>query len=231
MRQLLKSGEFPAGAQFLTERQVAERFGVSRITANKALASLASERLLEFRKGVGTFVSPVTYDYNLRSLVSFTEMVESQGGRAETRVLRFEPDVEAPAQLAALDAVAFVERLRLANGLPVILERRWFGSRQCPGLVRRDLEGSIYGLWTGRFALAIAGAEQVIRAVRIEGEAARLLEVEPGAAGLLNRSTGSLESGEPLWFEETLYRGDAYEFFNRLGHIEKPQPALGRLIG
>ncbi|MFN9913156.1 MAG: GntR family transcriptional regulator, partial [Pirellulaceae bacterium] len=42
--------------RFLTEREIADRFGVSRPTANKALASLVSEGLLEFRRGVGTFV-------------------------------------------------------------------------------------------------------------------------------------------------------------------------------
>ena len=56
LRGLIRATEFKAGDQFLTERQVSDRFGVSRATANKALSNLVSEGLLEFQKGVGTFV-------------------------------------------------------------------------------------------------------------------------------------------------------------------------------
>ena len=48
LRELLRAGEFKDGERFLTERDVASRFGVSRITANKALANLVAERRLEF---------------------------------------------------------------------------------------------------------------------------------------------------------------------------------------
>ena len=56
LRLLIGSKECPLGSQFPTERQICERYGVSRATANKALSNLVSEGLLEFRKGVGTFV-------------------------------------------------------------------------------------------------------------------------------------------------------------------------------
>jgi DNA-binding GntR family transcriptional regulator len=52
LRELLRG----LGERLLTERQICERFGVSRATANKALSNLVSEGVLEFRKGVGTFV-------------------------------------------------------------------------------------------------------------------------------------------------------------------------------
>src|SRR5215475_8417832 len=90
LRVLLGSADSPVGSQFLTERQICERYGVSRATANKALSNLVSEGLLEFRKGVGTFVSEQSMDYNLRALVSFTEEAIAAGKKPETRVLVFE---------------------------------------------------------------------------------------------------------------------------------------------
>jgi GntR family transcriptional regulator len=89
LRSLIRSVEFPVGGQFLTERQVSERFQVSRATANKALSNLVAEGLLTFRKGVGTFVSAQSMDYNLRTLVSFTEEALAAGKKPETRVLVF----------------------------------------------------------------------------------------------------------------------------------------------
>src|SRR5215813_8676358 len=90
LRLLIGSGECPIGTKFLTERQICERYGVSRATANKALSNLVSEGLLEFRKGVGTFVRGRALDYNLRALVSFTDKANAAGKRPSTEVLQFE---------------------------------------------------------------------------------------------------------------------------------------------
>lgn len=112
----------------------------------------------------------------------------------------------------------------------MILDRRHFLAKYCPGLRKSDLPGSIYKLWQERYFLSLAGAEQAIRAVNVRGREAELLLTEIGAAGLLNTSTGFLDGRQPLWYEQTLYRGDSYEFFNRLGYVESPGAAVGRLI-
>src|SRR5512137_1811654 len=89
LRKLIHGGEFPTGERFLTERQICERFGVSRPTANKALSTLVAEGTLEFRKGVGTFVRSSVLDYDLRFLVSFTEKARAAGKTPSTKLLGF----------------------------------------------------------------------------------------------------------------------------------------------
>ncbi|MBM3760564.1 MAG: GntR family transcriptional regulator [Acidobacteria bacterium] len=226
LRDLIRDGTFKEGAKFLTERQIAERFKVSRITANKALASLVSEQRLEFHKGVGTFVRKGTLDYNLRSLTSFTAMAQAVGLKPATQILHFETLNEGIPELNH-QPVYYVERLRLADNQPVILERRYFLAELCSGLRSNELAGSIYDLWRDRYFLHIAGAEQTIRAILIDPNDAKLLQTQPNTAGLLNTSIGFLEGPKPFWFEKTLYRGDTYEFCNRLGYIES---TVGRLI-
>jgi GntR family transcriptional regulator len=125
--------------------------------------------------------------------------------------------------------VLYVERLRQANAVPVILERRYIAVRHCPGLLRSDLEGSLYAAWMERFGLEIGGAEETIRAVNLRGEEAKLLRVRSGEAGFLVLSIGYLSSGEPLWWEQTWYRGDLYEFHNRHGPVEVAHAATGAL--
>lgn len=237
LRGMIRSGEYKVGDKFPTEREICERFDVSRATANKALSNLVAEGVLEFRKGVGTFVRGGVLDYDLRALVSFTEKARAAGKEPSTRVLRFDalPAGDVPARVATeLDLrlghqVYAMERLRLANGTPVILERRYVAARFCPDLSGDQVEGSLYQVWTDRFKLDIAGADQTIRAVSIEGEDANLLEVAAGTAGLLVLSVGYLGGGVPLWWERTLFRGDAYEFHNRLGPVQTARPAAGTL--
>jgi GntR family transcriptional regulator len=234
LRALLGS-EFKAGDQFLTERQIGQRFEVSRATANKALSNLVSEGRLEFRKGVGTFVrGGDVLDYDLRSLVSFTDKARAAGKSPATRVLSLEnirgetagPEVCRELAVDAREPLVAVARLRLADESPVILERRHVVAARGPKLSRAEWAGSLYAAWTEK-GLSIAGARQTIRAVNLAAEDARLLGARRGAAALLVLSTGYLTGDLPLWHEQTLYRAEVYEFHNALGGIRAARPAIG----
>ena len=237
LRDEIRSGRLEPGERFLTEREVSAAFGVSRATANKAMSSLVAEGILEFRKGIGTFIRLDVLGYDLRSLVSFTDKARAAGKTPTTQILRFETVAAANAgdgvvgalALGPADDVYAMERLRLADASPVILERRWVVASLCPDLTEEDLRGSLYALWTGRYKLDVAGADETIGAVNIRGRDAELLRVPDGSAGLLVTSVGCLRDGRPLWWERTLYRGDAYEFHNRLGPIQTARPAAGVL--
>lgn len=56
MRALIHSGKAKPGYRFPPESEMAKRFGVSRVTLNRALAGLAHEQLLDRTQGRGTFV-------------------------------------------------------------------------------------------------------------------------------------------------------------------------------
>lgn len=230
LRELLQSGEFVQGDQFLTERQIADRFQVSRPTANKVLAGMVSEGLLEFRKGVGTFVSASRLNYDIQSLVSFTEKAKEAGKSPATRVLEFRriktSEVEAEIALRLqvdLNRELFaIARLRLADGVPVILEQRWVPTDIFPGLTRQELRGSFYALCRDKYGLHIEESDQTIRAVKLRGHEAKVLEAGKGSPAFLVSAAG-YSGSTAAWWERTLYRGDMYEF-----HRARSSP--GRLI-
>ena len=90
LEELTKSDEFHVGDKFLTEREISERFDVSRVTANKAVASLVAEGALAFRKGIGTFVEDRTKDGHFSGVhISFTNKTLAAGKRPSTRILSF----------------------------------------------------------------------------------------------------------------------------------------------
>jgi len=234
LRQLIAEGYQP-GDKFLTEREIAERFSTSRPTANKALASLVAEGLIERRTGSGTFITERELDYDLRELVSFTAKCEAVGKIPSTRVLAFErtghlPDVARSAlDLAAGAEVFHIRRLRLADDQPVIDEERYVPVARCPGLVEADLAGSIYAAFTERHGIAVGGATQTIRAINLGSEEAAKLAVDPGSAALCVEALGLTAAGRPLWWERTRYRGDAYHFGVRLEPGSGFAPATGQL--
>lgn len=225
------------GVKFLTEREIAERFDTSRPTANKALSSLVSTGLLEFRQGAGTFVRESVLDYDLQHLVSFTEKARSAGKKPGTQVITLQKlsAAQAPATVTQAlkvppsEPLLYLERIRLADGQPVIYERRHVVARFCRGMSKTNAKGSLYDFWTTKCRLAISGADESIRSVNASATQASALGIKTDTACLLVIATGFLEGGAPLWCEETLYRGDAYEFHNQLGGVSGPKPAQGRM--
>jgi len=227
------------GDKFLSEREISNKFSVSRATANKALTSLISEGLLEYRRGVGTFVRRDLINYDVRSLVSFTEKAEAAGKKPTTRVLSFAKvsveDVDTKI-VEALDQTGTdrlwkMERLRLANKVPVILENRYVAAEHCPKLTKSQAAGSLYEIFTNKNALVISGADEIIRAVSLKPSEAKLLGVLTKSPAIEVTAVGFLDDSArtALWWERTLYRGDQYEFHSRLGPIQTATPARGKL--
>ena len=220
--------EFAVGDQFLTERQIAERYGISRTTVNKALSNLVVDGVLEFRKGVGTFVQRRKLNVDLKRLVSFTAKARAAGLTPETTVRSFrvtrvaELTIVAPAAVIALldvdDAAAVyeIERVRSVDGRIVIYERRALLAERCPALTPDDIAGSLYTVLHDRYGIGLDGVAQRIRACSVDKKPAAIIGCDAGAAVLELTGVGHATGGAPLWYEETYYRGDAYEFVNQV---------------
>ena len=56
LKQLLLSGEYPIGSRLLPERDIAERYAVSRTVVREALIMLELEGLVAIKKGSGVYV-------------------------------------------------------------------------------------------------------------------------------------------------------------------------------
>ncbi len=239
LRQKLSSKEYNLGDKFLTERQVSEEYEVSRATANKALSNLVSEGLLEFKKGVGTFIRGRPTEDDVSSLVGFTDNVKGAGMNPITRVLRFEQikasevaeaGVMKQLKLKTEEEVYLIERLRLADGIPMMLEHRYLVAKYCPGLTKQMLAGSLYSLLEKKFKLDVTGADESIQSVTIKGRQAKLLDVPSGKAGFLVSAVGYIESDQPLWWESTLHRPNGFEFRCRVRPVQGEQKLHQRII-
>jgi len=220
LKQKIESGEFRSGEKFLTERVICDEYDVSRATANKSISNLVSEGLLEFRKGVGTFVKSPSGRESTEPIVSFTDNVRKAGHTPHTRVLVFEqivasdlePELAKILKVTGTDGIYRVERLRLADDMPMILENRLIVAALCPNLLRVDLEGSLYALFSHRYHLRITSAEETIQATTLDKRTARILEIEEGRAAFRVTSVGFVDGETPLWWERTIHRPDGLEY-------------------
>ena len=212
------------GDRLPKERELAERFAVSRMTVRQALSLLADQGRVYSVRGHGTFVAQphVAKD---ATLASFTEDMLARGLVPGSRLLGA-AEVPAPAAVArALElpegAPTFrIERLRLADNVPMCLETVNLPARLFPQLLDADLTSSLYALLGTRFRTTVVRAEQTFSAARLSRRQSDLLGVPAGSAALVMRRVGVDTRGRLVEHAESIYRNDRYEF--RLGVVRTP---------
>lgn len=213
---------WPAHAVIPSERELSARHGVSRATVREALRQLIEEQKLYTVQGKGTFVAGERVQSHLH-LASFTEDMRRRGMVATTLVRHIEsavPPLDVRAALALNDGETAwcIERLRLANGIPMALELGWYSPRVAPDLGERELSGSLYGVLAERYGVRIDAAEQTVWAETVSGDTATSLDVVPGSAVLVFRRT-SRASGIPVEHVTSWYRGDRYQVHMALAGV------------
>ncbi len=212
LRSEIDQGTYPEGARFLSEREIALRFQVSRPTANKILSTLVADGCLEQRRGVGTFIRPRLLDHDLGHLVSFTDQAAIRGLEPKSQILEF-CKVKHP----ILGKARFIARLRFAGQEPVILEQRWLPLPLFKELDQNMAEHSIYQAITAIIGSPIVRADQTVRAVIPDLREKTLLQLTVPTASFRIQGRGYDADSRLLWIEETLYRGDKYEITASIG--------------
>jgi GntR family transcriptional regulator len=204
------------GTALPSERALAERYGVARMTVRAELNRLTTAGLTYRVQGSGTFVAAPRVAQAM-VLSSFTEDMRERGLTPGSVVLRQDvapagEGVAATLRLVPDAPVVCVERVRTADGEPMAFERAHLSDARFGPLREADLStGSLFGALEERFGVRLAAADQRVTAVAIEGDEAELLEVPAGAPGFLFSTVGEDADGGAVYCATSLYRGDRYE--------------------
>ncbi len=216
-RLLEMTDERAPGSPMLTERLLAVEFGTSRTTVRKALLELVSEGRLDRIQGKGTFVARPKV-YRTLQLTSYTEDMRAQGLNPASRVLDI-GYVHADEELAALlevapeDKVLRIERLRLAGGEPMAIEATHLSARRFPGL-RRNLSRytSLYTTLAEVYGVRPRRPTRPSRPPRRPHARLNLLGTDVGLPMLLLSRHSRDETGTPVEWVRSVYRGSRYKF-------------------
>ncbi len=178
----INDGAWPAHHQIPPEEQLARDFGVSRMTANKAIRDLVQQGYLTRQPGLGTFVTDRKVESSLVDVHNIAEEVRGRGHLYSNDVLLAEA-------IAADDEVALRLGVRLGtrifhtrivhreNGVPIQLEDRFVNPRWVPDYLATD-----FSRHTPNEVLVaacpITDIEHVVEAVLVDATIAERLETE-----------------------------------------------------
>lgn len=170
-----------------TERQMAEHFGVSRVTIQKALKILERSDFIYRRQGSGTFVAPPRETHN-HSLRSFSEDLTLRGIEYKTTVLDVRL-IESPEMIdttwARINEPSYrIERVRTTKKVALSWEVSYVKARFAPGLDKERLSGSLYKLLSDNYGQVVESADEEISSLLIGDEISTKLSVLAGTPAL-----------------------------------------------
>lgn len=230
----IASGRFPVGSLLPPEPQLCQRFGVSRHTVREAVRRLAEMGLVSRRQGVGTHVKSV--GAQTRYVASLSSLQDLMQYTQHTRLKRLgERWVEADPALARLlrckDGQRWLEfdtcRYPEQGDVPLVHMRVYVPPEY--ERIRDDLgDGTawIYGLVEKHSGERIVEAEQMVGAISIPADSARVLGVKPRTPGLLVRRYYLGRNDRLLSVSLNVYPADRFELATRW-RLEFDEPTHG----
>ncbi len=213
-QELIASGRWREGERLPPERELCRQFDVSRATLRQALAELERGGLITRHQGRGTFVSRPRAQLPIVGVFSIRDAMEAHGMRMVTRVLRVKrvaADRGLAADLACLpgDTVIFIERLRIGDGEPMVLDTAHLRADLFPGLEDIDFEQrSLYDVLETDYRRTVAEASETLEPVILTPRECGLLEVPAHTTALLTRRITRDADGTVLALGHVLLRGD-----------------------
>jgi GntR family transcriptional regulator len=214
-----------------SENQLAGTFGVSRMTARKALADLEAEGLVERIRGKGTYVKKPDPAMGYFVVQPSRRQAQSLNVSYSSQVLELRSLDTAPPVIAQRMAyngmTVLARRLHRFDGRPVRYEIRHLRGDLCGSILFEDLEKvSIHEVLVDRLDLPLTRVWQRITAETLDAETAAILEESVGHPAFhILRITYTHDT--PVTCVEYFIRGDlAFEDSFSPGHTEPP-PGIG----
>ena len=217
----------PAGGRVPSERQLCERFGVSRVTLRAALQLLAANGMLHPAAARGWFVPlipPSNRPAAVSPIVGFTQTARSQGQSTSSRVLRSTEraatlDEAEIFKIVAGSPVFELRRLRFLEGLVIAIDNSLIPVAICPDIATHDFstESLYHALASATPAVIPTVADYAVQAVAADSSESVLLELPQGMPLLVASQITRDQAGRTFEIGATRYRGDRFRFRASIG--------------
>jgi GntR family transcriptional regulator len=185
VRRLIE-GAWQPGQMIPSEIELAREVGVSQGTIRKALDAMTAENLLVRRQGRGTYVAEPE---DSRILFQFFRIMPDSGERtfptsrilARTRALA-DPTEQHALALSPRHEVTRIERVRMLNDMPVIVETISLSLARFTGFdTLPEIPNNVYRLYSQKWGVTIARASEKLKAIAASRIDAEVLGCASGA--------------------------------------------------
>nr|WP_246318622.1 GntR family transcriptional regulator [Leifsonia psychrotolerans] len=210
----LDKGEWAPGDRMPTESDLAQTFECSLITVRRALDELVRERRIVRMRGKGTFACTRPLERDLAALTSFTDEMRARGLNLQNKLVdaRLSEASSLVADHLGIEpgsAVYRIERVRLIDGEPLLLEEVQIPAHLAPGLLETGIgEGSLYDILADVYGLELTHGQETLEPSLPSTHEAALLEQDRRAPVLLLEMVSFTKDDIPVEYCRSVVRGD-----------------------
>lgn len=210
----IRAGRLRPRDRVPSETELVQRFGVSRMTANRALRELARDGFVVRRPGIGTFVADIHARSQVLQVRNIADEILERGNVHSARVVecdRVQAPVNVARQLRAPRSTPLFHSLivHYENGRPIQVEDRFVVCGAAPDYLAQDFTRITPNEYLSRVA-PLQTVEHVISARIPDAQVRELLEIEEGEPTLvIDRLTWS--DGRPVGIAGLHHPASRYE--------------------
>ena len=187
------------GERLPSERDLAEKFQVSRMTLRQAITLLVEEGVLERRVGSGTFITSTRVQEKMRGTTSFTEIMKSQGKEPSSQVISYRKTIP---------SLQEVDKL----GIDVVYEVASIPEKFIKNFNREEVTSHFFQTLE-RHGYKIGKSHQTIYARLAKDKIADYLQISKGQAILGLTQVSYFEDGTAFEYVKSQYVGERFEFY------------------
>lgn len=217
IRSKIQEGEFLPGMAIPSENQLAETYGINRMTVRSGIDALVKEGILKRVQGKGVYVVGNKVERDLETLEGFTQTMKKKNTEPHTKILT-KIIREAGDKYAAVfgigsgDEIYYIKRMCYADKEPIALEEIFIPRYVLPKLQDIDLGVfSIYDIYDF-YGVKISKAYETLDLTELEQRDARMLGIERDLSVMLFECTSYDENNRVIEFARNYTRGDKCNF-------------------
>jgi len=217
IKQNIEKGIFKEKERLPSEFDLSKQLGVSRATLREALRILEEENIIVRRHGVGTFVNTKpTFLSRIEQLNSITHMIEQAGMKAGTIFLSSQIQELSENDLTRFacgedEQILFVERVRTANGEPVVYCMDKVPQKILPENFEYKQE-SLLEILEKQAGKHISYAVANIEPLGYHEKVSPILQCEPETALLVLKQMHYDQHDEPILYSINYFKADQFSF-------------------
>ena len=216
--QAIKDKTYPAEAQIPAENELAKRFGVSRMTANRAIKELVAAGKLVRHQGLGTFVTRIQAESPLLEVRNIADEIRDRHHVYSNELYRLTAVVAdellaGRLGIAAGDAAYHSIIVHKENGRPIQIEDRYVNATVAPEYIEQDFSVLTPNRYLSE-AFPLSEIEHIVEAVQPDLLERELLKIPADTPCLLvNRRTWS--AGRLISCARLVHPGHLYRLSSR----------------
>ncbi len=215
----INSGSLSPGDIIPTELEFAQLYDISRTTIRQAVTELVSDGYLYRQKGKGTFVAKpkINQDF-IQKIETFNDEMKQKGLQPSTKVITLQKEEadSTTAQILQLkkdDAVITLNRLRYADGEPIVYVETSLPYKLCKAVLDFNMEKeSLYDILSRSEEIKVHRVIRTIEAKSARKAEADYLRIQTGDPVQYIEFIAYNKYNVPVEYSRSYYRGDKNKF-------------------